>query len=184
MLASLQGLTTFGASLIQLCRAALARFSFHARSQAERRQIGPILVGPRLRWHYRFLYLRTLRQELCNVYHRMEIVRNRHLCQIGTSLLPTYEGALLSHPARNKLIRARILGIRKLRSNLPTATLADLHLLIESLHPDLFEEDQNRVARCLRRMGIRPLGRDTKRFREWDGRGIQSQDPHRHHHPD
>jgi hypothetical protein len=140
-------ITTCAASLAQLCKSLLERFSSYGRTTAASRQKCPILVGPRLRWHYRILYLRELKRELCNVYHRMGILRGKHLCQIGTTLLSTYEGAKVSHRQGRRIVYVRSLGIQKLKTILPTATLVDLHLLVESLPCHLFVEDWNREAR-------------------------------------
>jgi hypothetical protein len=139
-------ITTCAASLAQLCKSLLERFSSYGRTTAASRQKCPILVGPRLRWHYRILYLRELKRELCNVYHRMGILRGKHLCQIGTTLLSTYEGAKASHRRRRRIEHVHSLGIQKLQTILPTAVLptavlVDLHLLIESLRCHQFEFD-------------------------------------------
>jgi len=136
-------ITTGGASLVRLGRTLREWFSLGGHRVAERRQTGPILTGLRLRWHYRLLYLGTLKQELCNVYHRMEILRNRHLCQTGTTLLSVYEQGRLSPHLRRTLTCARIRGIQRLQTILPTATLVDLHLAVELFQPHLFVEEES-----------------------------------------
>lgn len=139
-------ITTVGASLGRHCKTLLEQFSFHGRKASSSHRKGQILIGPRLRWHYRFLYLKTLRQELCNVYHRMEILRSRHLCQTGISLLSISELAHLSRHHQNTLLRNRTSGIQRLRANLPTATLVDLHLAIKLIPAHPFAEDQSMEA--------------------------------------
>jgi len=144
------GITTSGGSQAQFGRTFLGRFSFGARMGKSSGQTGPILIGLRLRWRYRCLYLRTFWQEFCNVYHRMELLRKRHLCQTGTSLLSSSELAALSRRDRSNLLRARIHGIQRLQTILPTATLVDLHLIVESYPSHLFVEGWNTAVRSRR----------------------------------
>ena len=138
---TIRAITTAVSWLAQSYSTWLGRFLFRGRRPLASHQTSRSLTPLQLRLHFCFVYLRTLKQELRNVYHRMGILRDRHLCQTGISLLSISEQCRLSHRHQNRLLCARRLGIQKLLTILPEASLVDLHLVVELFRPCLFAED-------------------------------------------
>ena len=125
--------TTAFALLVRFGSSVLAGVSFRVqkiRSTGNR----PTLESPAQRRHQRVLYLGTLKHEFCNLYHRVKVLRSRHLCRTVISPLSPLELVELAHPLQHKLLHARICGIRRLKTILPAGTLVDLHVVVMSIH--------------------------------------------------
>jgi hypothetical protein len=126
--------TTAFALLVRFRSSFLEWVSFRAHRNVRFTGSRAILERPALRWHYRVLCLGTLKQEFCNLYHRMEILRSGHPCRPGITPLSPSELTELARPFEGKLLHARIRGIRRLQTILRTATLVDLHVVVVSIH--------------------------------------------------
>jgi hypothetical protein len=138
--------TTFYEALARLHKIFPELSSAGVRKGECARQRGPILTSAGLRWRYYYAYLCTLMGELRNVYRRMEIWRDRHLYQTGTTLLSASELHQYSHQNCRRLLHVRKRGIRKLLTILPGATLVDLHLATILVGMDLLGEDLSTEA--------------------------------------
>jgi hypothetical protein len=100
--------TTAFAFLVRFRTSFLEWVSFRAHRNVRSTGSRAILERPALRWHYRVLCLGTLKQEFCNLYHRMEILRSGHPCRTDRTPLSPSELTELARPFQGKLLHARI----------------------------------------------------------------------------
>ena len=126
--------TTALAALVRFGNSFLKWVSFSAHRKVRSAGSGAISERPALGGRYGVLFPGTLKQEFCNLYHRMEILRPHR--RIGITPLSPSELAELARPrhVQRELLHTRIRGIRRLQTILRTATLVDLHVVITSVH--------------------------------------------------
>jgi hypothetical protein len=105
--------------------------------------------------------------ELRNLTSRIALLRNNNWFRYGICLQSGEERAMLSHQAARKYQQARILGIRRLLANHPAATLVDFHLLLTTIHPCLFGEDQRKEGESQRAGDSRDTPEQERRTRTY-----------------
>jgi hypothetical protein len=88
------------------------------------------------------IYLRTIWREVCNVRHRIALLHKNKLHRYGICLETALERHRRTHHQQYNYRQARMRSIRTLLTIHPGATLVDLHLLLQTIGPHLFEEDR------------------------------------------
>lgn len=134
------------AVLYKIARAQLSRngrtTACPDKSRRERGVLGLSLIDPD--------YRREWFAELCNVYRRMEILRQRRLLRHGIFLTSGAERSLIGDHQARQFQRARIRSIQALRTIHPGATVTDHYLASTLIGPDLFAEDWDTEAVSVR----------------------------------
>jgi len=103
------------------------------------------------RFQSHLIYLRTILQEVCNVYHRIRLLHKNKLHRYGICLQTASERSHRPHPHGYTYRQIRIESIRTLLTIHPGATLVDFYLLthpslVALAHPCLSEEDRRMAA--------------------------------------
>jgi hypothetical protein len=90
--------------------------------------------------------LHVVWQEFCSLIWRIGVARKNNWYRYGISLEPSSERRTLQSSLRHKYRHARICGIRKLCSIHPAPSPADFYILVHSIGPPLFQEDDQEKA--------------------------------------
>lgn len=139
-----EGLTPKGGSLRDAVgtRIYLWWFGFRDRTGAFRRSnYAEGVAASRFQSH--LIYLRTIWREVCNVRHRIALLRKNKLHRYGIPLQTPAQGSYRPHYQRRMYRQIRRRSIQTLLSILPEATLVDLYLVTRVC---LSEEDYRREA--------------------------------------
>jgi hypothetical protein len=88
--------------------------------------------------------LYTIWLEVRNLVSRIAILRNNNWFRYGICLQSGEERCVYSRQVAHRYQLARMRGIQRLLANHPAATVVDLHILLTTIHPSLFGEDQRR----------------------------------------
>jgi hypothetical protein len=95
---------------------------------------------------HRFLGLRPVWRELCNLPWRIAILRSNNWFRYGIPLESPSQRASLPRATRDRFRHARIRGIQKARSIYPAVSPLDLYILLRAIDHFLLEEDQGKAG--------------------------------------
>ena len=137
------------------------------RRESGRQKIPPAGASQDIFLVHRPQRLRAIWLEVRNLVYRIALLRKHNWFRYGICLQSGEERCLYSRQVGRKYQLARMRGIQRLLANHPAATLVDLHILLRTIHPSLFEEDQHREVESQRTGDSRDTSEQEQRTRTY-----------------